>query len=829
MRIFKRVLVCAVVLIVVLVAATTGWLCYVANTHRPQLDGVVAHPSLTSEVRVVRDDWGVPHIEAQNEPDAYFALGYVMAQDRLFQMELLRRLARGELSELLGPLTVPLDKIVRSFRMRANAEAYFANAAEVPPALKQAAEAFVAGINDCMEKEPLPFEFSVLQIPVRPFTVVDCLTIAGILPISFAEGLRGDPLVTMLKERHPNLDIDALFPGYSREAPVTVMETAEEAEAYLKAKGTTPTASSRVEPQDRESYAALRSVLDPLHLLNKFFGPALGSNSWVLGGSRTRSGKPILANDPHIGFMNPGIWYEAHLKYGGFELYGYHFPLIPFALIGQNRERAWALTMFENDDVDLYQEKFDPQNPSKVMYRGQWTDVTTETETIKVRFWPDQQYTVRVTPHGPVVTDLFKKLHKYQGPDIAMSWIWQRVKYTDVQGIYEAGRAKDCDSFGKALALITSPGLNVSYADVEGNIAWWAAGLISIRPKHVNPKALLDGASGNDELLGYVPFDQNPHLKNPERGCIITANNLSTVKPVGPVEELQGYWQPTDRAARIREILDSQPTWSLEELKAVQFDDKAWAAPAIVKTILEVLKASNAALSPLEQQARDVLACWDFRHNIESTGASIYEILCDTILRNAVEDEMGPDLFSNYLSLADHWNFFKAFVRDDASPFWDNITTPNRETRTDVFVKSFNDMVATLQKECGGIEKWTWGSIHTMEFKHPFGYLPLLGWIFNVGPFESSGAKEVINNMLYVPGGPKYDVVAGPSTRRLIDFADPDHQLGVLPTGNSGNFMSPHYADQAHLFMSGQYRELRLTPDQIKAHQTHELRFRPLS
>ncbi len=830
MRIVKRILKCVVVLGVVLgvmLAAAMGWLWHVARTHQPRLDGVVTDASLSGEVRVVRDDWGVPHIEAQNEPDAYFALGYVMAQDRLFQMELLRRVACGELSELLGPLALPVDKIVRSFRMRANAEAYFAQKDKAPPGLVRAAEAYVAGINACMTKEPLPFEFSALQIPVRPFTMVDCLSIAGLLPISFAEGLRCDTLFTMLKQRHPNLDIDALFPGYSKEIPVTVMETAAEAEAYLKEKAGTSTSALPSGSSARKNYAALETLLSPLQKLNAWFGPTLGSNSWVLSGSRTRSGKPILANDPHIAFTNPGIWYEAHLKYPGFDLYGYHFPLIPFALIGQNRERAWALTMFENDDVDLYQETFDSQNPNRVMFQGQWTDAKTEEETIKVRFWPDQKCTIRITPHGPVVTDMFKKLLKYQGPDIALCWIWQHVRYTDVEGVYKMAHAKNCGEFGEALSLLTSPGLNVSYADAEGTIAWWAAGRISIRPKHVNPKALLDGASGKDELLGYLPFEQNPHLRNPERGYIVTANNLSTVKPVGAVEELQGYWQPTDRAARIREIMDTQATWSLDDFKAVQFDDKSISAPRIVEAVTGILGQPQVKLNALEQQALDALAKWDFRHGTNSVGASVYEVLCDTTCSNMLEDEMGPEVFKSYHTLADCWSKFKYMIHDDASAFWDDVTTPQKETRTDIVAKSFRETVERLKQARGAdVSAWTWGSINSMEFKHPLGYIPMLGRIFNIGPFPSSGANEVINNMHSVGNGPPYHVLAGPSTRRLIDFADPDHQWDVLPTGNSGNFTSPHYADQAPLFMSGQYHEIRLTEDQIEKHREHTLVFK---
>lgn len=804
------------------------WLSYLAKTRLPALDGTIVHASLQGDVRVVRDDWGVPHIFADAEPDAYFALGYVMGQDRLFQMELMRRLGRGELAELLGPPLVPVDRIARAFRLRANAEEYVRDKVNTFPEMRAAAEAFVAGINHRMREEPLPFEYVVLGIPARPFTLVDCLSVAAILPITFADGLRQDPLVSMLKQRHPDLDIDALFPGYSKGVPATVMESLEEAEAYLKTlerpgKDGAPSPA----PADGDLVAALEPVMDALQSLSDLFGPQLGSNSWVVAPERTASGNALLANDPHVGFTNPSIWYEAHLKYGDFENYGFHLPLIPFPLLGHNRDRGWALTMFANDDVDLYVETFDPENPRRVMYRGEWHDVRTETEMINVRFGRTVRHEVRITPHGPVITDLFRLLLGYDGPDIALSWVWQHVDYTDMAAFYRMGHARELEPFGEAVAMITSPGINVSYADRRGNIAWWAAGLIPIRPEHVNPKELLDGASGADEVLGFVPFEQNPQLVNPPCGYIVTANNMSTVKPVGPLPQLQGYWQPDDRAARIERLLESREKWDIESTMKAQFDDTAHAAPDIVRTIREVLAGVSADFSPLEREACEILGEWDFSHGIDQAGASIYQVACQAILRNALEDEMGEKLLRAYCTVADHWNFFKHFIHDDASPFWNDIRTDRRETRAEMVRKAFGEAVAWLEKELGPDPRaWQWGRIHTVEFKHPFGYLPLLGRIFNVGPFPASGATQVINNMLYQDSGHNFGVIAGPSTRRIVDFAEPENCVAVLPTGNGGNFTSKHYGDQAELFVRGRYREVRFTSDQIDAHARHVLRFR---
>lgn len=804
------------------------WLVYLAKTRQPDLERVLRLPGLQAEVCAIRDDWGVPHIDADNEPDAYFALGYVMGQDRLFQMEIMRRLARGELAELFGPPVTSIDRIVRTFRLRRRAEEYVANHLDHFPEIRAAAEAFIAGINHSMATEPLPFEFTVLHIQPRAFALTDCLAVAALLPISFADGLREDTLASMLKERHPEMDIDALFPGYSKEIPATIMENLDEARAYLQEHSPKQPAGPETAADYAKALSSCALILEELLAVTRAAGPTRGSNCWVLAPSKTASGKPILANDPHVAFTNPGVWYEAHLRFGEFENYGHYLPLIPFALLGHNSDRAWGMTMFANDDIDLFRETFAPNDPNKVMYRGECVDVKTETDTIKVRFGRDSHYLVRITPHGPVITDLYRSLFDYDGPDIALSWVWQNVEYTDLVAFYRIGHARDYESFAAAVALITSPGINVSYADQEGNIAWWAAGKIPIRPDHVNPKMLLDGASGNDEVLGYVPFDQNPHLKNPPCGYIVTANNMSTVKPVGPIRQLQGYWQPGDRAARLEELLEQGQAWTIEQLKTVQFDDRAYAAPAIVKEVLGLLNDRDYSFTALEQVALQTLNQWDFRHDAGSRGAAIYQTLCPFILQHALLDEMGERLFTIYGSVADHWNFFKYFIREDLSPFWDDIETPVKETRREVVLRAFQDTVAKLNAALGpNPAQWTWGALHTVEFQHPYGYVPFVRRIFNIGPFPSSGAAEVINNMLYLGGSHDFRVIAGPSTRRLIDYGDLEHALCVLPTGNSGNFASPHYDDQAEMFMRGAYREVRFSPEQIKAHRVHEMRFEP--
>lgn len=805
-----------------------GTLSFLMHRRLPDHNATVRSPLLKGEVSVARDQWGVPHITAEHETDAYFALGYCMAQDRLFQMELMRRVAGGQLAEVLGPPLVRVDRIARAFRLRFHAERALRRIEANEPHLTEALDAFVAGVNRFMEDGPTPWEFTALGIPRRPFTPVDVVSVSALLPITFADGLRSDALHAALEARHPDLPIDLLFPGYRLETPVTVMESLEEAaehwEQWSLQFGTTPVQTQA----GSAGLAALTEWLESLQLISDRMGPAMGSNSWVVSGDRSASGMPILANDPHIGFTNPSIWYEAHVRYGDFANYGFHVPPIPLPLLGHNEDRGWALTMWAHDDVDIYAETFHPRDPTRVMFRGEWVHCEVVHETIAVRWGRDIDLTVRVTPHGPIISDLFREMGTDTGAPLALYWVWQHVEQTDLEAFYRVGHARTLEDFEAAVSLITSPGLNFSYADAQGNIAWWAAGKIPIRPAHVNSKHVLDGALGRDEVLGFVDFADNPRLINPESGFIATANNRSTIFPVGEVTDLRGYWQPIDRAARIEELLATRSDWTLEDFKAMMFDDTAWAAPAVSATLIGILEPMSDQMSPLEREALHRWAAWDFAHGVDSVGAAIYQYVCDGVFRAALLDEMGPDLLRIYGTVADHWHFFKRFINEPGMPFWNDVTTAHTETREEIVLAGYREAIGQMRRDLGGaIDEWRWGRAHTMEFKHPVGFLPGMARFVNIGPFEASGGAQIINNMLYATGVYNFDTIAGPSTRRAIDFADPTVSYAILPTGNSGHVTHPNYDDQAELFIQGAYRQVNFTPAQIAENTLSRMRFTP--
>ena len=814
-------------IIVLLIGGWIGYLVYRSYAELPDYDATVASSAITDEVRVIRDNWGVPHIQAASESDAYFALGYCMAQDRLFQMELLRRLGKGEIAEVLGPPVVKVDCIMRAFRLRVKAEEYVARAEKtISPEMKAATAAFLAGVNQFIEEGELPWEFSALMIPCRPFTMVDCIAVAAILPITFADGLRSDPLKSMLQQKYPDYDVDLLFRGIEA-TPVTIMESFEEAATFQRKQARRNVMS----PQMAKGLESAAQWLDAMAAYGRMAGTHLGSNSWVLSGDKTASGKPILANDPHIAFTNPSIWYEAHIKCKDLENYGYHLPPIPFPLLGHNEERGWGMTMFANDDVDIFLEKVNPNNPNQVMYRGEWVDCEVVKEVIKVRFGKDRVCEVRLTPHGPIVNDLLGILLGYDGPPVSLSWVWQRFEYTDVEAFYEISHSHNYDQFAEAMKKITSPGLNISYADAAGNIAWWAAGLLPMRPSHVDPKTLLEGWTGKDETQEFLPFESTPHLKNPPNGMIVTANNLSTIHPVGEpplqIPLLQGYFKPGDRAGRIKEMLLERNDWTIEDLRAVQTDDLGFATRIMAPIMARLARENDNQLDGLQLEALARIENWDYRHGVESIGATVFNFWIDSLLISIFSDELNKKELQMYTGVDDSWIALQDLLVELDSHWWDDTTTSEQETAADITTRALQQACDIMKEKLGNeVSAWRWGNVHTLTGTHPFGYIPGIGRLLNIGPHESGGASQNVNNMLSKTLH-DYHVIAGPSTRRLIDFAQPEKSLTIMPTGNSGHIHSPYYDDQAEMFTKGEYRPALYTEEDIKANKEHEMKFIP--
>ncbi|EJM95350.1 penicilin amidase [Pseudomonas sp. GM74] len=788
----------ALALLIVMLAAGAGWYLY---SKQPSRQGMVELQHLQGSVTVRYDERGVPHIRADNETDLYRALGYVHAQDRLFQMEVLRRLARGELAEVLGPKLLDTDKLMRSLRIRERAETYFANL-DKQSASFIAMQAYLDGINQYQDSHAKPVEFDVLGIPKRPFTAQDTISIAGYMAYSFAAAFRTEPLLTFVR--------DQLGPEY-----LNIFDLDWQPKGVLNGTGTT---LASADWKDLNALARLSEQALADNGLPQFEG----SNAWVVAGSRTQSGKPLLAGDPHIRFSAPSVWYEAQLSAPGFELYGHYQALMPFASLGMNHDFGWSITMFQNDDLDLIAEKVNPDNANQVWYRGKWVDMTTSEQQIAVKGQAPVTLVLRQSPHGPIVNDA---LGSGAGKTpIAMWWAFLESQNPILEGFYQLNRADTLAKARGAAAKIQAPGLNVVWANAKGDIGWWAAAQLPKRPTGVRPWFILDGSTAEADKDGFYPFTANPQEENPARGYIVSAN-FQPVSPTGM--EIPGYYNLADRGQQLnRQLSDKAVKWDLENSQKLQLGTTTAYGPRLLAPLMPVLR--EVVSDPAELKLVEQLAQWTGDYPLDSTSATLFNQLLFNLADATMHDELGNDFFETLLSTRVIDAALPRLAASADSPWWDNRSTLGKETRADTVKAAWQASLAHLKSTLGAdTSQWQWGSAHTLTHGHPLGQQKPLDLFFNVGPFAAPGTHEVPNNLSAKIGPAPWPVTYGPSTRRLIDFADPTHSLTVNPVGQSGVLFDSHYDDQAEAYIEGMYFQAHLNDEEVTANTRSTLKLLP--
>ncbi len=798
MKLFKRILIGLFAFLIVAVSVLYGYL----HSLKPQLSGTLALEGLQQPVDVLFDNYGIPHIYAQSMEDAYFALGYVHAQDRLFQMEMLRRAAGGRLAEVLGPDLVKVDKFFRTLGLNHFAKEHAARFLRADTAeYQRAAFAYQKGINQFIETGKTPIEFTVIGIPKKEFTPEDIYLAIGFMSFGFAEGFHADPVLEKIRTE--------LGSDYLADLAVQTPPDAVQIKNFngpVKSHTSNQLISSLAE--------AIAGIPVPLWQ---------GSNGWVVSAEKSSSGYPILANDTHIGFSQPAVWYEAHLEYPGFSFYGHHLAGIPFGLLGNNRFCGFGLTMFENDDVDFFKEKSNPDNPNQVMYVGAWETLESRQEEIRVKGADDVALEVRKSRHGPIISGIVENIAE-AGEPVALSWLLLQTENHALQAAWALNHASTFQQAQQAVSLFSAPGLNVMYGDVDGNIAWWAAAKLPVRPAHVVSKLFLNGASGDDEYKGFYDFSKNPQSVNPPWGFVYSANNQPEA-----VEGIlyPGYYYPKSRAGRIAELLYEEKRFSAEELSQMQLD--------IVSTMhLDIARELVAILSSLKNNSFtdliNALADWDGSHPAGGVAPTVYNTLLDQVMHLAMEDELGSAALASLLKTSIPKNSYHTFIANAGSPWWDNKNTPDKtESREAIVEQAAIRTITLLGKTCGkNPESWTWGKIHTLTHPHALGAVKPLDYFFNIGPFAVDGGSEVINNLHYKLENTGYfHVDGGPALRKVSDFSDIENGITVSPTGQSGNLMSPHYSDQATMFATGKTRKMMMNRQEIERTSTNKLVLKP--
>ncbi len=740
---------------------------------QPKHKGELALAGLKEETEVLFDKWAIPHIYAKSEHDAYFSLGYLHAQDRLFQMEIMRRLGRGELAEILGPELIKYDSLFRTLGTHRIA-ARLAEKLSPDSPEGQAIAAYVAGVNEFIKTGTLPLEFKVLGMQVRPFESTDSFAIAAYMAFSFVKALRSDPLFAFIHEK--------LGPEFLKD-----VLTSEQLAG----------SSFRKSPDLAvlESFTAFAKNWD----IDAFTGFE-GSNGWVISGRWTRSGKTMLANDPHINFSSPSVWYEAHMEIPNFSLYGHYLAGVPVALLGHNEKQGWGITMLQNDGMDFFQEKVNPENAQQVWFKDHWENIETHTEIIKIKGQPDLKIDVRSTRHGPIVNNVIDGLKRIQAP-VAITWDFLDEDNEIFQSFYQLARSESVEDAEHAVGLIHSPGLNVTYANAKGDIAWWTAARFPIRSAASEEQFILDGSSGEHEYLGYHSFESHPKLINPPEGFIVSANqDPFTNHPY----KVRGYYNPDYRYDTLRERLPMNKQWSVEGVKALQLETQIRIYRRILDRLLPLVE-DEASKDPIARDAHFLLSKWDFRHAIDENAPTVFH----EFMGQLTEKIFRPRLTESFFDAFRHSNRIHDtlihIMENPESPWWQD--KEGKVQQKESVIAAWNDAIRALKESLGSNPRqWNWGRVHTVAHKHLMGRNAFLGWLMNIGPVAASGSVEAVNNLYFLIGPGLHEVEAGPSTRRVIDFANPLESWGINPTGQSGYFANSHYRDQAALYHQGEYR-----------------------
>ena len=799
MKILKKTLLVFVTLLLVIALSLYIYL----QTTKPQYEGEIGLKNISKETTVYFDDYGVPHIYANSQKDAMTALGYVHAQDRLWQMELMRRIAPGRLSELFGSKALANDKFFAGIGIDENSEKAIAQLDENSENYTLAM-AYVDGINQYIENGKTPIEFQLVGVKKEKYTLKDVYNIFGFMSFSFAMAQKTDPLLTDIR--------DKLGMNYLKDFGIDGSFGAVQLKSYKENKGNTKSNGYT------EISKSVASLLD-----NSPIPPFIGSNSWVIGAPKTKNRKVIFANDPHIGFSQPCTWYEAHIITPDYEIYGYYLAGTPFPLLGHNRKYAYGLTMFENDDLDLFQEQQNSNNANQYKTSFGYKNYTIRQKTIKVKDSASVTLNIKETIHGPIINGLLTTLTSKK--PVSMSWIYTQQKNQILEAVHALSHSKNVDDFYNGVSLIAAPGLNVMYGDAQNNIAWIASGKLYKLDESVNGNFIMNGANGIDDKREFLDFSKNPSAINPPWNYVYSSNNQPE-----PIDGYlyPGYYLPKDRAMRIESFLVSKNNWTSNDVEKMILDNTSTNASKIAIEVVSNLNRNG--FSRLEKDAMYSLVRWGGENDLNTIQSTIYNKFLYRYLENTFQDELGKDDFSALLSTHIVKQMIEYQIENENSVWWDNLETKDRkETRKEIVTKSFREAISELEKQFGNdMTIWTWNKVHTLEHQHPIGKIKALRSFFNVGPYEVAGSNEVINNLLFgFASNGIYNVKAGPSTRRIIDFSNVENSISILPTGQSGNPMSKHYSDQAEMYAKGKFRKMKMNKAEIEKTST-KLVFKPI-
>ena len=807
-------------LVVVVFAAAAGF--FHLRQSLPQEEGSLRLAGLAQPVEVLRDVYGVPHIYAQSLEDAARALGFVHAQDRLWQMEVNRRTAAGRLAEIFGAPALQADRFLRTLGVRRAAEA---NVAALDAQTRAVLDAYAAGVNAFLDSDPvLPPEFWITGAPrPEPWTPADSLGWVKMMAWDLGGNWRSELLRLQLAKTMPLARIHEFLPPYPGEpypaiADLPRLYGSMEREGVRLANGDSP----HFPPEPSSGSLDVVKGDDLATPLGQVEG--LGSNNWVISGERSSTGKPLLANDPHLGLTTPAVWYFAHLHTPGFEAIGATLPGVPAIVLGRNSHFAWGLTNTGPDVQDLYLERLDgagdyltPEGPRPF----QLID-----EVIRVKGAADVRLQVRVSRHGPVISDVSSAALAAapRGHVLALQWTALRADDLTLQSGLKIARARDWPGFLAALRDYHSPQQNFVYADAEGNVGFVAAGRVPVRKAANDLKGMAPapGWLARYDWVGFIPFAELPHAYNPPSGQVVTANHRIT--PPGYAHLVSTDWQPPYRAQRIEELLRALPQHSIGSFARIQGDIVSLPLRELLPRLLQTRPASEAA-----RRALQVLAGWNGVISAERPEPLLAAAWWRELARAVYADELGEAFRSNWRARAP---FLTAVLtgRDGAERWCDDVRTPPRESCDTILSASLEAALEDLRQRYGeDMSAWRWGAAHLARHEHrPLGRVRWLAPWFEIAA-PTPGDAYTVNvgrNRMADEERPFANVHAA-SLRAIYDLGTPDNSLYIHSGGQSGNILSSHYKTFTEAWARGEYIPMVTERGRIEAGGVKRLRLEP--
>ncbi len=758
----------------------------------PTYSGSEKLPGLSAEARVWRDAYGVPHIFAASVDDAARALGYLHASERLFQMEAQRRGGQGRLAEILGPDRVAGDKFVRTLGFYREAESSFS---ALSPAAQKRFQAYADGVNAFIDshKDALPPEFLLIGDHPEPWKPADSLVFGKLLSLELSNNYEFEALRARLRQKLGPEQAAWMFPGMQPGAPITT------------------------EPTLGVTHASVKSLKDQIGAL---IGVTHGaSNEWVVAGPRTVTGKPILANDPHLGIGAPILWYLVRIVTPEGSVKGATVPGTPLVLLGQNESIAWGFTTADTDVQDLFIETIDPTDRSRYLTPDGPKPFETRAETIRVKDSADVNITVRATRHGPILSDASEDLGSLAEPGkaIALAFTGLGDHDTTADAFLRLNGARNWSEFLDAMRLYQTPTQNIVYADVTGDIGFFSPGLVPLR-KSGDGLAPVDGASGDFDWTGMVPFEQLPQLHNPEIGFAFNANNANVPSDHQPT--FGQDWEEDFRARRIQQFMERIEKHSLDTSAAMQVDHLSLAAKALQPFVVAIAPSDERA-----RQAQALLASWDGLMDKDRVEPLIFTAFLSSLHRILIEEKtgqnmeaMGPFAATTLISL----------MRDH--PSWcDAPGKPDPDCRK-ALGRALDEGLALLVKRDGGdMSQWRWGSEHVALLQHKvFSHAPLLDWMSDLSTPSSGGFYTLDRGGGWEPSPDRpFARTEGGGFRGLYDLADPEKSRFIIATGESGHIFSRHYRDLVPLWIDGKSISLTGSEDDLKKAGAALLTFSP--